>query len=236
MPEEATSGTDARSGLTRGMKAAIAGVAVVIAAAVVTIVLLWSPWDAPGASTPGHPAAGTTAGATSPGTDDGASGSSSGKPDAKPAEPSPGPSPDATPRKGSEVLPPSATPGTGLPPLKQPDPLISAPLPKTAAKNGALVNGFPSSVLGPMKGSTVISSSIATEGKHMQVTLIAVAPKAEKDIAAHYGKLWADFGLQRGTTADGALQYTGAFESVTLAVEPSGTGNRFTLFGTFRVK
>ncbi|UJP08876.1 hypothetical protein L2X99_10275 [Microbacterium sp. KUDC0406] len=219
--------------LTRGMKIAIAVVAVVIAAAVITIVLLWSPWDAPDASAPVHPAAGTTSSATpSPGATGGASGSSGDGATA----PSPGPSPDATPGTGSEVLPPSATPGTGLPPLKKADPLVSAPLPATGSQNGALVKGFPTRILGPMKGSTVISSSIATEGKRMQVTLIAVAPKAEKDIAAHYGELWAGLGLQRGTTADGTVQYTGSYESVTLAIEPSGTGNRYTLFGTFRAK
>lgn len=222
-----SSGDTNRTAMTRGMKVTIALVAVVVAAALVAIMLVWSPWASDG-STSGQP--GSPGATASAGTDAGASGSSGAKPTG------PGPSPSATPQKGSEVLPPSATPGSGVPPLKKPEPLMKAPLPASGAKSDGLVKGFPRRVLGPMKGSTVISTSIATDGSHSQITLIAVTAKSEEDLAAHYGAVWADLGLQPSETSDGTLQYTGPYESVTLSTQPSGTGNRYTIFGSFRTE
>jgi hypothetical protein len=120
--------------------------------------------------------------------------------------------------------------------LKASEPLMSAPLPKSAAKNSGLVKGFPAPLMGPTKGSQVISSSIATEGDTAQITLVAVTGTDDADTVAHYEKLWSDLGLQRVTTADGNLAYSGPHESMTLATQRSGTGNRYTISGVFHTK
>lgn len=228
-----SSGETGSPAMTRGMKITIAVVTTLIAAALIAITLAWSPWASDGSASgrPAPPGATPSPGATaSTGPDAGESDASGG------SATGPGPSPGATPQKGSEVLPPATAPGSGVPPLKKADPLMKAPLPASATSDAGLVTGFPRQILGPIKGSTVMSSSIATEGTHTQITLIAVTTKAQDDIAAHFSALWAELGLKPSATSNGTVQYTGAHESTTLAVEPSGTGNRYTLYGSFRTE
>lgn len=198
--------------LTRGMRIALAAVIVLVVAAVAISVMLSRSGDAPNV---GATAAAPTNSAITP---------------------TPGPHPDGTPVAGSEVQPPTATPTSGLPPLPTPTPLVESPLPASASKNGALVDSFPKSIMAPAEDSDILSSSIATEGDRMQVSLVAVSATSPAELSDHYARLWADLGLQHDTTTDGSLRYTGAYESLTFAVEPSGTGNRYTVFGTFRTK
>ncbi|WP_295014245.1 hypothetical protein [uncultured Microbacterium sp.] len=195
-----------RTGLTPAMRAVLIGVLAVVVVGVAIAVWFW--------------VAGPGAGSAAP----------------APTATVAGPRPGATPTSGSEVRPPTATPGTGLPPLSDETPLVKAPLPASGSADGAVVAGFPENVLGPLPGSTLGSTSIATEGTRMQATLIASSTSPEDDIRAHYQQLWAGLGLHPETTSDGTLSFTGAYESVTLAISSSGTGNRYTLSGVFRTE
>ena len=150
-----------------------------------------------------------------------------------------GPSPGATPEEGSEVLPPdpSSTPGSGLPPLPVPEPLVTAPLPESAAADGVLVDGFPGDVMGPAAGSDILSSSIATESDVMQVTLVARTDATQEEVSAHFRSLWAELGLTEGVQTEGSADITSTdqFSSLSLAFTPSsGTGTVYMIFGVFR--
>ncbi|MGB3375162.1 MAG: hypothetical protein WBA87_08495 [Microbacterium sp.] len=163
-------------------------------------------------------------------------GSSASAPPASSTPPKSGPLPGATPTSGSEVQPPTAPPHTGLPRLETPIPLIPAPLPDSAARSGGLAAGFPDAVVGPMDGSNVVSSSIATEGAAMQVDLVAVTKAGPDEIRSHYSRLWSSLGMQERTVADGTVAFTGPYESMTLAVETTGTGTRYTIHAVFRTE
>jgi len=216
------------STLTPGMKIVIAVVAMLVLAGVVVVSTLLSAGGAPGPA----PATTQQGGASS-------GGSSTGGPQTPGAAsrtPARGPLPQATPTTGSEVLPPTATPQTHIPKITPAPPLVTAPLPKPASRQGGLVKGYPTRVMGPVAASDVVSSSVATQGSTMQATLVAVAATSPKDITAHYATLWSSLGLRRSTTNDGTVVYTGAHESVTLAFASAGTGNRYTIYGVFRTK
>lgn len=196
--------------LTAGMKVTIAAVGVVIIVGVVVIAALNANAPAPdraAASAPPSASAAPT-----------------------------GEQRSGTPTPASEIPLPTATPEAGLPPRETPKPLISSPLPDSAARAGGLVAGFPDAIVGPMDGSDVVSSSIATQGTVMQVDLEAATPAAADDIRTHYRKLWKSHGLQEQATSDGTVTCLGPYESMTLAVESSGTGNRYLIHAVFRTE
>jgi hypothetical protein len=212
------------SHLTRGMKVVLIIVALIVLAGVIAAIALASSGSGGGRSDgQGTSAASSSTTAATP-------------PEASFAPTEPGPIPGATPTSGSEVQPPRATPRTALPPLKTTAPLMEAPLPKSGTKNGGLVTGFPTKLMGPGKGSQVLTTSIATEGTTAQITLVAITSANDAETFAHYESLWSELGLQRVASEGGGLTFTGPHESMTLATEKSGTGNRYTIYGVFRTK
>lgn len=142
----------------------------------------------------------------------------------------------ATPAAGSEVPPPTADPEAGLPPRKAVKPLVQAPLPESASRNGGLVKGFPVDLAGPLASGSVLFTSIAVQGSVMQVDLVASTGAAPDEIRAHYRDLWGSLGLQTRDTSDGTVAYSGPHESVTLAVGSSGTANSYSIHGVFRTE
>jgi len=148
----------------------------------------------------------------------------------------PGPIPGATPTTGSEVPPPTAAPGAGLPPLEPANPLIKPPLPAPGSREGGLVAGYPPRIIDPLEGSEIVSTTIATEDTVMQVSLVASSTSDPDAIRSHYLKLWTSLGLLESTAADDDLAVTGAYESLTLSVRATGTGNLYTIFGVFRTE
>jgi hypothetical protein len=167
-----------------------------------------------------------------------AAGASSEATDPSETAPTQGPLPGAAPESGSEVPTPGpATPTSGgLPPVPAPTPLVGSPLPKTAAATGSLVEGYPEDVMGPTDGADVVSSAIATEGSHMQVTLVARTDAPPEEVRAHYRALWASLGLSdAGGTAAAGAAYADQLSSLTLAFSTaSGTGTLYTVTGVFR--
>lgn len=111
---------------------------------------------------------------------------------------------------------------------------MRAPLPPAGSREGGLVDGYPVRLAGPVDGSNVVSSSIATEGDVMQVSLVASSAVSADELLAHYRELWASLGLNERLAETGKLTFAGGFESLSLTIAPSGTGNRYSIFGVFR--
>lgn len=218
---------------TPATRIAVAAVIALVAAGVVMIVLLTG--GSPPTAQPAPPAA------SSP--------TASGAPSA-------GPLPGATPTTGSEVTPPATgspslprpttPPNAGQPPQTGPGtapaprdadrPLVAAPLPPPGSRTGGLVAGYPARIVGPLNGSDVVSSSISTEGTVMQLSLVATSSASADAVRAHYRDLWRSLGLKDRKAGDGTVTYAGAYESLSLSVGASGTGNRYTIYGVFRTE
>jgi len=151
----------------------------------------------------------------------------------------PGPLPGATPAEGSEVQSPAPQQSNParLPPLPVATPRVVSPLPPSASADGRLVEGFPESLMGPAADSDIISSSIATEGDVMQVTLVARTDASKESVLQAYRTSWADQGLNLPASVDGATELSAAdsFTTITLSfTTESGTGTVYALYGVLR--
>ncbi|GAA5201524.1 hypothetical protein [Microbacterium jejuense] len=148
-----------------------------------------------------------------------------------------GPLPEATPTTGSEVLPPAADDaGTGLPLPAATASLLTSPPPASASGADQLVAGFPSDVMGPAPGATVVQNAIATADEVVQVSLVARTQASRQEVIDHYARLWASKGLGAAPdSADGSVSYTSAVDSLTLAFTPdTATGTVYMVHGVFR--
>jgi hypothetical protein len=148
--------------------------------------------------------------------------------------------PAAGKRYSTEVLPPVAPTSPALPPS---DPLpvpVSAPLPRTASATGGLVSGYPDAVLPLTPGAHVDSSSVASQGDRLQVTLTATTDAGVTDVLAFYRTALAKYGMydtpapaQGGATA---LRFSRDGSTVTITATPSDDGSTYVIFGTFTAK
>jgi hypothetical protein len=180
-------------------------------------------------TTPAAPTAPSSAAPTPPSTAGPGSGAGAG-PD----------TPAAGKRYSTEVLPPVESTGPALPPS---DPLpvpVSAPLPRTASATGGLVSGYPEKVLPVTPGAHVASSSVASQGDRLQVTLTATSSSGVADILAFYRTALAKFGMydvpapaQGGATA---LRFSRDGGDVTITAAPTDDGVKYVIFGTFTAK
>ncbi|KDA05204.1 hypothetical protein DC31_01905 [Microbacterium sp. CH12i] len=109
-------------------------------------------------------------------------------------------------------------------------------MPGSGSLNGGIVKGFPAGIADAMDGSNIISTSIATEGSVMQLSLVASSAATPDEIRAHYRALWSALGLREQPGNDETIAFIGAYESLSLSIGPSGTGNRYTIFGVFRTE
>ncbi|MCR2793569.1 hypothetical protein NQ156_10895 [Microbacterium sp. zg.Y625] len=160
---------------------------------------------------------------------------STAPPSAAPAM-TPGPLPDATPVPGSEVQDPdpAAAPYAGVPPLPTPTPLVAAPLPAGASADGALVEGFPAAVAGPLTGADIVTSSLAVDGGVVQAALTARTDATADEVRADYAARWTALGLAAAGT-DTADAFADPFSSVMLAFAAgSGTGTVYTVYAVLR--
>ncbi|MDN4612879.1 hypothetical protein P5G50_00325 [Leifsonia sp. F6_8S_P_1B] len=148
--------------------------------------------------------------------------------------------PSAGKRYSTEVLPPVEKTSPALPPS---DPLpvpVSAPLPRTASATGGLVSGYPEKVLPITPGARVKTSSVASQGSRLQVTMTATTPSGVTDILAFYRTALAKYGMydtpapaQGGATA---LRFDRDGSSVTVTAAPTEDGSTYVIFGTFTAK
>lgn len=158
---------------------------------------------------------------------------------AAPSTPTRGPVPGAAPTTGSEVQTPAPeqSDSNGLPPLPEVAPRVTAPLPESAQSEGTLVDGFPTAEMAPANASEVLSSTIATEGERMQVSLMARTDADQDSILQHYRQTWSALGLTDAAQTGGSaeLVFADAFTNLSLVFSPtSGTGTVYTLYGVYR--
>jgi len=207
--------------------------AAVIAAGAFAISQAPAPSQAPVAvgSTPSashSAAAGTGSGSTSGST------GSTGSTDAPKAPATP---PAATKRYTTEVLPAAPATAPALPPTNPLPYPVSAPLPKSAAAVGALAAGYPASVLPQAPGSTIKTSSIASQSNHLQVTLTAGSTQQVTDIVAFYRGILAKYGMYDSAAPALAGSTSALFvrggNSVTLTVTPATGGTTYVLYAAF---
>lgn len=159
---------------------------------------------------------------------------SAGSTDAPKASATP---PAATKRYTTEVLPAAPATSPALPattPLPFP---VSAPLPKSAAAVGALATGYPASVLPQAPGSTIKTSSIASQSNHLQVTLTAGSTQQVTDIVTFYRGILAKYGMYDSAAPALAGSTSALFvrggNSVTLTVTPATGGTTYALYAAF---
>ncbi|WP_449514154.1 hypothetical protein [Cellulomonas sp.] len=90
------------------------------------------------------------------------------------------------PGTASEVLPPTGSAPGALVIPKVDVPRLTGPLPATASARGTLVAGFPVGIVPVPAGATIVSSSVAVEGRRLQVGLDASTAASPADVVAGY--------------------------------------------------
>ena len=150
------------------------------------------------------------------------------------ADPAPTGSPDE--QYSSEVLPPSKSSDTGLPPPRPVQSMSILPLPATAHATGAIVAGFPSAVIPTAPDSVISSSAVAVEGVHLQADLVATTSLAIPDLVNFYRTAFAGYGLYDSPTlAAGAattVAFTGEGNSITVIVSSVNGSSSYVVYGS----
>lgn len=159
-------------------------------------------------------------------------------PDATAPAPALGASPGATPVPGSEVIAPTPdqSPLTRLPPVSQPTPLVTAPLPPNGTRQGGLVDGFPTQIVGESADSEVIDSSVTSEGATMQASLRSRTDRTPAEVLDRFRDVWSALGLSPAAAADGTLTFSDLHSTLTVSVAETGTGTLYTLYATLRTE
>lgn len=149
------------------------------------------------------------------------------------------PPPTAGKRYTTEVVPAAPATAPALPPATGLPHLVTAPLPATASANGKLVAGFPARGLPAAPGSTIGSSSVASQGGHLQITLVAKAGQAVTDVIAFYRAALAKYGMydapSPAVAGSTAVAFARGGDSVTVTATPAGGGTSYVLYGVFTV-
>jgi hypothetical protein len=137
---------------------------------------------------------------------------------------------------GREVQPQAIEASEAPPLVPVGGPLIEAPFAASAFAAGELVAGFPVAVMGPIPGADVVETAISSGGGQMQSTLIARTDDSAAEILAHYRDLWTELGRAPSQMpGEQQLAYSGAYDSLTLAVRPKGgTGTVYVITAVFR--
>jgi hypothetical protein len=148
--------------------------------------------------------------------------------------------PAATPSAASE-LEPSRTREPQPPPSSTATPAgpsLTGPLPASASARGStLVAGFPTSVVPVLDGLEVVSSSVASDGTHLQVGLEAASATSPQDVTAQYVAALGSAGFSSGPAAATAGSSATAFvrgpDGLVLTVTPRvGGGTEMSIAGT----
>ena len=117
---------------------------------------------------------------------------------------------------------------------------VSNPLPKTASAVGALAKGYPSVVVPATPQSSIGTSSVATQGQHLQVTLTATSTMTVTEVLAFYRTALAKYGMyDTAAPALGgatALTFKRGTNSVTVTTSPVTDGTKYIIYGAFTAK
>lgn len=116
-------------------------------------------------------------------------------------------------------------------------PLLEGPLPATASRRGAVVAGYPTSLVPAMTGSTVRSSSVSAHQRKLQIALTAWVGRSPDAVALFYRSRLAPLGfVDRPVAAVGgstAIAFRRGQHSLVLTLTPQGKRSSvYTLWGT----
>jgi len=197
-----------------------------------------------GGAATAHPTAGpaggtgTGSGATSgAATGAGGAGSSSGSGTGRATQPAPTPT-----DPGTEIIPTATPTPYRLPGLAAAKKAATAPLvakaPKTASAHGRVVAGFPTSAVPLPRGLTIVSSSVASQGRHVQVSLQASSDASWRSVRSRLTSALTERGYTATTAAatagTAAVQYTHGTDGVVVTLHKRlGGGTELTLTGSF---
>jgi hypothetical protein len=154
-----------------------------------------------------------------------------------PITPTPKKKSDPGKRTTTEVEQPTSKAVAALPPSTPLLTPVVAPLPSTASAVGSIVKGFPTRVIPLVPDSIVKNSSVASQGKHLQVSLVAKSSRAAPDLLVFYRDVLAKYGMYDspapslgGTTA---IAFHRGTSLVTIAVTPIVGGTEYVVYGVF---
>lgn len=168
----------------------------------------------------------------------GSEGTSVGTQSSSGAQPSP------TTAPGREQGPaPSGPPVITLPgldaaaaPAPAAGPALTGPAPATAQRNGAVVAGFPVRVVPVPKGVTVVSSSVSSQGEHVQLSMEASSSLSPAQVLSVYDEALGGTGFTPTNTpavpGSAAHAYLHGTDGVVVTVKARlGGGTEITLAG-----
>ena len=137
-----------------------------------------------------------------------------------------------------EVLPPTSSSSTMpglLPPIDTTAPLVTRPLPPTAATQGRLVKGYPVAALPLLNGSRALTSSVSRSPGRLQVTLTATTKAGPARVATFYSALLGRLGFgEKAAPAVGgstAQAFRRGHNTVLLTITPGSTTS-YSLFAS----
>lgn len=144
-------------------------------------------------------------------------------------------------------MPPAAGPGSGsdvryaLPGLevKDPRPLLTAPLPRTAAARGRLVAGFPA-FLRPIRGSVVETSSVSAAERRLQVALVGSTARRPDAVLRLYRARLSTRGMREtrtppATAGAEAAAFVLRKSAVTVTVRRERGRTSYSLYGVLHI-
>jgi hypothetical protein len=142
----------------------------------------------------------------------------------------------------SEIVPtatptPYRLPGLTSSTAKKPAPLV-AKAPRSASTHGRLVAGFPRSAVPLPRSLTIVSSSVASQGRHLQVTAQASSDASPKVVRRQLTNAFTERGYTaaKAVAAPGssAVQYRHGTDGVVITFHQRlGGGTELTLSGSF---
>jgi hypothetical protein len=149
------------------------------------------------------------------------------------------PSPAASDPAGRQVLevpPPAGDAPTGLPMPSPPAALIRTPLPPSGSAQGKVVDGFPVNVVTFPDRTVVVSTSVSSEDRTLQVTAVGIVDLSPAQTTGHFQQSLLALGFQFESAASGdgrSIRLSRGTDTVTVSITTTGTGStRFTLIGT----
>lgn len=151
-----------------------------------------------------------------------------------------GPSTSSAPGReqapGASVPSVITLPGLDAAPAPAGGPLLAGPAPATAARNGAVVGGFPLRVVPVPKGVTVVSSSVSSQGTHIQLGMQASSAASPDQVLTAYDEALAATGFTPSSTTalagSTAHTYLHGTDGVVVTVRARvGGGSEITLSG-----
>lgn len=136
--------------------------------------------------------------------------------------------PESSPTQGLPGLRPTKAPQTGS--------LVAVPLPRTATRRGAVVAGFPLSVIPVLTGAAVRSTAVSSASDVLQVSIEARTRQAPESVLAFYRTALSAQGFSESTVpavdgSTGSAFSRGVDHLVVTVARPAGHDTKYSVYG-----